>query len=303
HSRWAYELPQIEEFSNEIVHESTEYSPDELQFGNERLKLLPPELPAPLTGLLREQTHWKWTDDEENSLLCIKKEVEDATLLYHPDSTLPWHVKSDASYEGIAGVGFQIQGGERKLGTDLQPYLSTIVSSRDKVCTSPSKIFFDLKHSLGHENVQADALSRHACTRLPAPTSKCFRIEELLNKIIHETTGYSPNELLFGRERLKLIPPGINPKTVPGHCPEYSLQTEFKLAEACFAERAARRLFYYPGKNFPAFKEGDPVLLIANNTSSAIKSEIQRFLLLFRNHIESRRKFMIILTFIDFTVD
>lgn len=45
----------------------------------------------------------------------MKRELESAILLYHPDPKLSWHVESDASDNGIAGILFQIKDGERKI--------------------------------------------------------------------------------------------------------------------------------------------------------------------------------------------
>ncbi|KAL3284306.1 hypothetical protein HHI36_018464 [Cryptolaemus montrouzieri] len=99
------------------------------------------------------------------------------------------------------------------------------------------------------------------------------QIEEFLNEIVHESTAYSPKELQFGKERLKLLPPGINPKNVPGHYPKPSLEIKIRLSEACLANKSS-------------FKEADLILLKANNTSAAIKSEIKKFISL--NHLNKK---------------
>lgn len=78
-SRWAYELPKFEQFINLLIHESTGYSPAELQLGVERAKLLPKPIQGPLAQ--QDQTSW------ETKLILAKESLESKAArrsLSHP---------------------------------------------------------------------------------------------------------------------------------------------------------------------------------------------------------------------------
>ncbi|XP_044754424.1 uncharacterized protein LOC123313552 isoform X1 [Coccinella septempunctata] len=114
-------------------------------------------------------------------------------------------------------------------------------------------------------------------------------VQDFLNEIVHESTGYSPNELQCGTERVRLLPKSLHvsgcySKTEP------PLEVKLRLAEATLSKRAERRALRSPGGRFVSFMEGDLVLLKANNTSSSIKTEIKKFLLLFEGPYVIRAK-------------
>ncbi|KAB0803020.1 hypothetical protein PPYR_05206 [Photinus pyralis] len=101
--------------------------------------------------------------------------------------------------------------------------------------------------------------------------------ENLLNSVIHETTGFSPIELQFGSDRAKLLP-----KNKQGPVNEkITVERKIVLARESMESKAARRAVANPGSHFQEFEEGDYVLLRANVVSSAIKAETKKFMLLF----------------------
>lgn len=185
------------------------------------------ELAAPLTELLKKRASWKWDESQQEAFRSIKHELQQATLLYHPDPRLPFCLQTDASNIGIAALLFQLVDGERH----VVAYASRLLLERERRYCSFEKevlgalfgmqkwriyllsnhftLYTDCKamtyintcrllsprvtrwalalqeysysviHIPGHENVQADALSRHACVRFPTPMDRCFRISPL----------------------------------------------------------------------------------------------------------------------------
>ncbi|XP_044762335.1 uncharacterized protein LOC123319431 [Coccinella septempunctata] len=112
------------------------------------------------------------------------------------------------------------------------------------------------------------------------------KIQEILNEVVHESTGFSPRELQFGTPRLRLLPDNLIIKNRV----EPSLDVKLRLASICLSKRASKRATRNPGKKLHIFDIGDLVLLRANNSSSAIKSEIKKFLLLFEGPFRIKKK-------------
>lgn len=182
------------------------------------------ELSEPLTQLLRKKSRWKWGQAQQQAFQGLKEELQTATLLYHPNHDLPWHVTTDASDIGISGQLFQVVDDRKRVVAwasrlliererhyhsnekevlaalyCLQRWRNYLLSSKFTLYTdnraltylntcrllSPritrwalalQEFSFDIVHIPGRENVAADALSRHACGRLPTPSDKCFQM-------------------------------------------------------------------------------------------------------------------------------
>lgn len=113
------------------------------------------------------------------------------------------------------------------------------------------------------------------------------KIQKFLNEIIHESTGFSPSELQFDFPRLRLLPEELR---APDGITEPPLEVKFRLASECLSKKGFHRSQRNPGKTFVEFKEGDLVLLKANNISSAITSELKKFLLLFEGPFRIKKK-------------
>lgn len=101
--------------------------------------------------------------------------------------------------------------------------------------------------------------------------------ENFLNSVVHESTGFSPNELQYGNEPVKFLPAKLS---FPAKAP-LSLDEKLILAEATLKTKAERRAVTHPGRPYQSFQTGELVLLRANNLSSAIKAETKKLLLLF----------------------
>lgn len=109
-----------------------------------------------------------------------------------------------------------------------------------------------------------------------------------LNSLIHESTGYSPNELQLGIERIRLLPTAISGTLK--HENQVSVESKLILARETLISKAARRNLRHPHRPFPEFQPGDQVLLKANTVSSAIKSETKKFLLLFEGPYKIKKR-------------
>ncbi|KAJ8977624.1 hypothetical protein NQ317_010245, partial [Molorchus minor] len=111
------------------------------------------------------------------------------------------------------------------------------------------------------------------------------RFEEFLNSVVHEATGFTPNELQFGQERTRLIPTAVSlARTSP------SLEQKLVLAEASLSSKAERRALRYPGRPYVKFVPGDLVLLKANSQSSALRAETKKLLLLFEGPFRIKKQ-------------
>ena len=58
----------------------------------------------PLTHLTKSSTPFVWKEDEEASMLKLKKTLIEKTFLAHPDHSLPMEIHPDASSYGIGAV-------------------------------------------------------------------------------------------------------------------------------------------------------------------------------------------------------
>ena len=59
---------------------------------------------APLHQLLRKETRWKWTQDQENSFLKAKSLLHSSSLLVHYDPVKPLSISCDASPYGLGAI-------------------------------------------------------------------------------------------------------------------------------------------------------------------------------------------------------
>lgn len=109
----------------------------------------------------------------------------------------------------------------------------------------------------------------------------------LLNRAVHESTGFSPNELHYGK-----APEHLLPKSVIGSAskePAVDMGQRLILAKEILMNRAERRKNKSCTRG-EVFKVDDLVLLRACNVSSAIKSETKKFLLLYEGPYKIKKK-------------
>ncbi|XP_015119533.1 uncharacterized protein LOC107042844 [Diachasma alloeum] len=108
-----------------------------------------------------------WTTEREAAFNASKKQLQDATLLVYPDTTLPWAVFTDASEFAIGYVLQQCRGHYVTIYTDHKPLLHAFKQNPDKAnawqfhCLDfIGQFSTDIQHVAGKDNVVADALSR-----------------------------------------------------------------------------------------------------------------------------------------------
>lgn len=105
------------------------------------------------------------------------------------------------------------------------------------------------------------------------------KFQLFINSLVHESTGFSPQELQLGTERVKILPQSL--RGPPTDRPPIPLERKLILARETLESKAARRAIRQPARPYYNFQPGDLVLLKSNPVSSAIKSETKKFLLLF----------------------
>lgn len=76
-----------------------------------------------LCELLKKETVWRWGEIEQKAFDGIKKLFVDTIELQHPDLSKPFHLQTDSSGIGIAGVLYQIDenGDEKVIGFHSKP--------------------------------------------------------------------------------------------------------------------------------------------------------------------------------------
>lgn len=107
-----------------------------------------------------------------------------------------------------------------------------------------------------------------------------------LNNTVHETTGFTANELHFGQPKIKLLPDKLQSPSAP----TFTYSHKLMLARENFENRAARRAARRPFFPYMNFELGDLVLLKANRMSSAVNAETKKFLLLYEGPYKVKRK-------------
>lgn len=122
----------------------------------------------------------------------------------------------------------------------------------------------------------------------------------ILNNVVHESTGFTPNELHFGKRQPRLLPANLQAPIALQR--EATSETNLILAKETLMNKASRRAVRFPGRPYPSYKEGDLVLLRANNISSTLKVETKKFLLLFEGPYRIKKQISFA-TFILSTLD
>lgn len=109
------------------------------------------------------------------------------------------------------------------------------------------------------------------------------------NSLVHESTGFSPQELQFGKESLKLLPDEYGQANA---CRSMTVDEKLILAKESLENKAARRIIRHKMTINPhkGFEVGDLVLLRANPASSLLKGETKKFLLLFEGPYKIKKK-------------
>lgn len=109
------------------------------------------ELELPLIELLRKNFKWEWDERRENAFQTIKKTFHDNLLLYSPDFSIPFTLRTDASDNSVAAELTQMQGGVETpicfISRVLRPYETRYsVSEKEMVAIiySLSKLFYYL---------------------------------------------------------------------------------------------------------------------------------------------------------------
>lgn len=112
------------------------------------------------------------------------------------------------------------------------------------------------------------------------------RFGDIMNSVVHESTGFTPRELHLGKPPVSLVREVCNYPVAEGLLHEQRLF----LAKASLEGKAARRALCNPGRPYRHFREGDLVLLRANNTSSSIDAETKKLLLLFEGPFKIKKQ-------------
>lgn len=100
------------------------------------------------------------------------------------------------------------------------------------------------------------------------------KFEELINSVVHETTGFAPRELQLGLPALSLLPASLQgPITGPA-----DNESKLVLALETFLSQVKTRRLKAKSGNYPAFNQGDLVLLRSSPVSSAVRAEIRKFM-------------------------
>lgn len=103
-------------------------------------------------------------------------------------------------------------------------------------------------------------------------------VEGWLNQVIHSCTGFTPNELHFGRERSNEFIKSLNFPGVLERLPKDVII----LARERLRSKAALRAKQVKPTEHTAFKPGDKVLVRTHPISSLLEKEIKKFFLLYR---------------------
>lgn len=103
------------------------------------------------------------------------------------------------------------------------------------------------------------------------------QVQMWINRAVHTSTGFTPNELHFGKENKCQISKNIE------FPPSENVRFNFiELARAhLLAKAERRRLKHGNSKMLVSFKPGDKVLVKTHNQSSAELKEIKKFFLLY----------------------
>ncbi|XP_074037740.1 uncharacterized protein [Leptinotarsa decemlineata] len=123
---------------------------------------------------------------------------------------------------------------------------------------------------------------------------------DFLNSVVHESTGFAPNELQYGMDSLRLLP--VAYRFLGETCSRVPPERKLVLAEATLRGKAARRAERYPGKPYREFSVRELVLLRANTTSSSLKAETKKFLLLYEGPYKVKKRVSFatfVLTYLD----
>lgn len=111
------------------------------------------------------------------------------------------------------------------------------------------------------------------------------RIADLLNNVVHESTGFAPVELHYGVTPAPMLREVLGfPPIEPRANPERLI-----LAKECLLSKAARRAARQKVRTME-FKVGDLVLLRANPVSSAVDRQTKKFFLLYEGPYRIKKK-------------
>lgn len=112
------------------------------------------------------------------------------------------------------------------------------------------------------------------------------KIREVLNSVVHESTGYSPWELQTGRCPPRLIPEILQ---LPDCESQQDAHVKIFLARESLLSRASKRVSRCKSRFNFNFAVGDLVLLKSNPVSSVLSSETKKLLLLYEGPYRIKR--------------
>ena len=93
------------------------------------------EVVEPLTRLLRKGSRWTWTEEQDRAFELTKATLAKQTLLWHPNTALPFFVQCDASDLGVGAMLFQVVEGKRR----VLAYFSKLLLDRERRYTVSEK--------------------------------------------------------------------------------------------------------------------------------------------------------------------
>lgn len=118
--------------------------------------------------------------------------------------------------------------------------------------------------------------------------NEIINFEFFINSVRHETTGFTPLELHFGKESPTLFRKLLD--YPQGNSEGLTINSKITLARESLLGKSSRMMVNHPKRPYRTYEVGELVLLRANPVSSVLAGETKKFMLLFEGPYRIKKK-------------